>query len=127
DDGSSSHDLGFKGITSNAVGHALSSLFGKHGANTTASSTAGQTGANGTGAAADDAGKSAGDSGKIASAQTATPPNTAQVISFTIETKSIDTSAIATDQFEIPAGWKLQPPKPVKEREQFSCPATGSS
>jgi hypothetical protein len=127
DDGSSSHDLGFKGITSNAVGHALSSLFGKHGANATASSAAGQSGANATEAAADDAGKPTGDSGKIASAQTATPPNTAQVISFTIETKSIDTSAIAAEQFEIPVGWKLQPAKPAKEREQFSCPATGSS
>jgi hypothetical protein len=49
----------------------------------------------------------------------------AQIISFTTETTGIDTSSIPADQFEIPAGWHLQPPQAEKAK-QFSCPATGS-
>ncbi|HEY2591523.1 MAG TPA: hypothetical protein VGI35_08020, partial [Steroidobacteraceae bacterium] len=52
-------------------------------------------------------------------------PQMAQIISFTTETTGIDTSSIPADQFEIPAGWHLQPPQAEKAK-QFSCPATGS-
>jgi hypothetical protein len=51
------------------------------------------------------------------------PPRT-QIIAFTIETTAIDTAAIPAEQFELPAGWKLEKPKPAKEQE-FTCPTHG--
>jgi hypothetical protein len=51
------------------------------------------------------------------------PPRT-QIIAFTIETTAIDTATIPAEQFELPAGWKLEKPKPVKN-EEFTCPTHG--
>ncbi len=46
------------------------------------------------------------------------------LVALTIETMSIGTEPIASNQFELPAGWKQIQPKPQKERE-FECPAPG--
>jgi len=51
------------------------------------------------------------------------PPRT-QIIAFTIETTAIDTATIPAEQFELPAGFKLEQPKPVRDRE-FTCPTQG--
>ncbi len=51
------------------------------------------------------------------------PPRT-QIIAFTLETTAIDTAAIPAEQFELPAGWKLEKPKPAKN-EEFTCPTHG--
>jgi hypothetical protein len=51
------------------------------------------------------------------------PPRT-QIIAFTIETTAIDTAAIPAEQFELPAGWKRETPKPAKDQE-FTCPTHG--
>jgi hypothetical protein len=53
-----------------------------------------------------------------------TPPNMVQFAMITIETTSITATAIAADQFEIPAGWKLITPKARSEDKEFSCPTT---
>ena len=47
-------------------------------------------------------------------------PGMAQVAQITMETTAIDTSAIASDQFEIPVGYKLNVPKP-RATKQESC------
>jgi hypothetical protein len=58
----------------------------------------------------------------------ATPPAQAgkpvPLVEWTIETTSIGTDPIAGNQFELPAGWKQNQPKPQKERE-FECPTPG--
>jgi hypothetical protein len=45
-------------------------------------------------------------------------------LAWTIETTSIGTDPIASSQFDLPAGWKPDQPKPEKERE-FQCPTPG--
>lgn len=45
-----------------------------------------------------------------------------RVISFTTETTSIDTSSISPDQFEIPAGWSLEPQKQQVASGAPKCP-----
>jgi len=49
------------------------------------------------------------------------PPST-QIIAFTTETTAIDTGAIPAEQFELPAGWKPETPKPPRKEEEFTCP-----
>jgi hypothetical protein len=49
------------------------------------------------------------------------PDNYIQVIAFTIETSAVSTTPIPADQFDLPAGWTREYPKPVKNGE-FSCP-----
>jgi hypothetical protein len=120
-------DLGLKNLATTAVGSTLSSLFSRHGASSTVGAAASQVGENATAAATDAATKPAGDSSKPAGAPSPAAASTVQIASFTIETKSIDTASIPTDQFEIPAGWKLQPPKPAGKEKEFSCPAPGAS
>jgi hypothetical protein len=51
-------------------------------------------------------------------------PPSMQLIAFTVETTAIDTTAIAADQFELPAGWTPEKPKASKS-EDFTCPASG--
>ncbi|MGO9039030.1 MAG: hypothetical protein ACLPX1_13155 [Steroidobacteraceae bacterium] len=46
------------------------------------------------------------------------------LVEWSIETTSIGTEPIASSQFELPADWKLDQPKPQKERE-FQCPTPG--
>jgi hypothetical protein len=46
------------------------------------------------------------------------------LVDWTVETTSIGTEPIASSQFELPADWKPDQPKPQKERE-FQCPTPG--
>jgi hypothetical protein len=120
-------DLGLKSLATTAVGSTLSGFFSRHGASSAVGAAASQVGANATAAATDAASKPAADPGKPADAQSSAPAGTVQVASFTIDTKSIDTASIPADQFEIPAGWKLEPPKAATKEKEFSCPAPGAS
>jgi hypothetical protein len=53
------------------------------------------------------------------------PPNMVLFATITVETSSITTTPIAADEFEIPAGWKLNTPKANKaEDKEFTCPRT---
>jgi hypothetical protein len=45
-----------------------------------------------------------------------------RVVSLTTETTSIDTSSISPDQFEIPAGWSLEPQRPGVASSAPKCP-----
>jgi hypothetical protein len=90
------------------------------------------------GAAASDAANSAADSASNAAANSMAPqpaaaggPSSApqgsagamvRVVSLTSETTSIDTSSIPSDQFEIPADWKLEPQKQVERSGAPRCP-----
>ncbi len=57
----------------------------------------------------------------------AAAPNTVTVLSMTNEVKSITTGSIGADQFEIPAGWQKETPKPGRDKEDtFECPKSGS-
>lgn len=125
---------GFKSIASSALRGGLSGLFHRGVGNI-------DTGTVG-GAAAAGAANQAADPAAAAAANAATGPASTsgtsgagaspgaqsqlvQVIALTTETKAIDTSSIPSEQFEIPAGWHLQQPRPEKEKaQQFSCPTT---
>jgi hypothetical protein len=54
-------------------------------------------------------------------------PNMVRVAAMTVETTAITTDAVAADKFEIPAGWKLIPPKEKAAEKEFSCPAAAGS
>lgn len=54
-----------------------------------------------------------------------TPPNMVQLAQVSTETTSISAAPIPSEQFEIPAGWKLVTPKPQAESKEFSCPSAG--
>ncbi len=51
------------------------------------------------------------------------PPNMMQFAMITMETTSITTTPIAANQFEIPAGWKLNTPKAKSPDKEVTCPA----
>jgi hypothetical protein len=60
-------------------------------------------------------------------ASTTTAPQAGKsvpLVEWTIETTSIGAEPIASTQFELPADWKPDQPKPQKERE-FQCPTPG--
>ena len=61
------------------------------------------------------------DAGATTAAQAGKP---VPLVNWTIETTAISTEPIASSQFELPADWKLDQPKPQKERE-FQCPTPG--
>ncbi len=122
------HGLGLRSLAGNAIGGRLSGLFSHHGVDANTSADAGQAGANAVAASTDAASGAASSSTagpQAPSSVTAQPSQMVQLMSFTTETTSIDTSSIAADQFELPAGWKLQPAQPAKGDRQFSCPTTG--
>ncbi len=127
--GSAGGQVGFGSIASSAIRGGLGGLFRRGASAIHTDSAAGAAAAGAANEAADPAAAAAANaaarsqaSGGGAAASTPASPF-AQVMSFTVETKSIDTSPIAADQFEIPTGWKLRQPKPAKASE-FSCPAT---
>lgn len=118
--------FGFGRLASDAVGGRLSGLFARHGVDATTSADAGQVGGNVAGQAVDSASASSAASGSAGSGGAgpqADASGMVRVISVSTETRSIDTTPIAADQFEIPLGWVLQPnPAPTAERGP-SCPA----
>ncbi len=117
--------FGFGRLASDAVGGRLSGLFARHGADAATSADAGQIGANATAQAADAASSSGGNNGASSNAAgSSTSSPMARVFSMSVETRSIDTSPIAADQFELPAGWKLQQPTtPSSATQGPTCPA----
>jgi hypothetical protein len=46
------------------------------------------------------------------------------LLELTMETTAIGSDPIASNQFDLPADWKQEQPKPTKDRE-FECPAAG--
>jgi hypothetical protein len=133
-----SHAGGFMhSLASNAVSGGLNGLF-HHNVNMNTSTVGGEVAANAanqtadtaTNAAANAAGNAA--AGAVSSSQgggAAAGPASDKVrmVALTTETTSINTGSIASDQFEIPAGWQLQAPKAEQEKErQFTCPVAGN-
>jgi hypothetical protein len=91
---------GLSGLAASAGGKLLSGFLSKHSA----------------------AGNSDSSQSAIAANSAPTlPDGYAQVIAFTTETTAVTSGAISPEQFEIPAGWTLEKPKPNKSSE-FSCP-----
>ena len=49
-----------------------------------------------------------------------------QLAAFTSETVTIDAGAVPADRFDVPADWKKEVPKSVKQGDDdFTCPKTG--
>jgi hypothetical protein len=136
--GGGSHAGGFMhSLTANAVSGGLNGLF-HHGVNINTGSVGGEVAANAanqtadtaTNAAANAAGNAA--AGAVnnpqggANAAAGPPSDKVRMVGMTVETTSISTGSISSDQFEIPAGWQLLVPKPQQEKEQqFTCPVAG--
>jgi hypothetical protein len=119
-------------LATNALAGGLSGLF-HHGAS--AINTGSLGGAAASGAANEAAEPAASAAANSVTAQSspeaATAPAAApapgslvRVVSLTTETTSIDTSSIPSDQFEIPADWKLEPQKQVANSAP-KCPTAG--
>jgi hypothetical protein len=124
--------LGFGNIASSAIRGGLGGLFHRGASNIDTGTVGGAAAAGAANQAADPAAAAAADAATRSQTTTTTDKGTppaagagqlVQVITLTTETTAIDTSSIPADQFEIPAGWKLQPQREEKAR-QFSCPAT---
>jgi hypothetical protein len=126
----SGHGGGFlHGIAANAVSGGIGGLFHRN-VDINTSSVGGSVAANAANQTADATASAAGNAINSAGSQpqAAGQPaasQTVRIVSFTTETKSIDTTAIAPDVFDIPGGWKLQPQKVDKSKEEFVCPTTG--
>ncbi len=128
----SSSRISVGSIASKAIAGGFASLFHRGAAAIHADSAAGAAASGAANEAAEPA------AGAAATAVTQSPaggttagPSTAaasgplvRVMSLTTETTSIDTSSIPSDEFEIPAGWKLEPRKPAATRRP-TCPTAG--
>ncbi|HVS76509.1 MAG TPA: hypothetical protein VHE11_06210, partial [Steroidobacteraceae bacterium] len=124
---SSGGGFSMHGLASKALAGGLSGLFHRGAAAIHTDSLGGAAAAGAANEAAEPAADAAAGSmtaqsssgGAAAAAQPSSP--FVRVVSLSTETTSIDTSSIPADQFEIPAGWKLQPQKQVK-RTALKCP-----
>jgi len=108
-------------LATNAIAGGLSGLF-HHGASAINAGSAGGAAASG---AANEAAEPAADAAansvtarsssdaSTAAAPAPAPGSLVRVMSLITETTSIDTSSIPSDQFELPADWKLEPQKQV--------------
>ena len=120
------------GIASHALASGFSSLFHR-GAAAIHADSAGGAAASAANEAAEPAANAAagsvtpGSSSAGGSAPPAQPSATAlvRVVSLITETTSIDTANIPADQFEIPAGWTLEPPPQAAQRRALKCPTAG--
>jgi hypothetical protein len=119
-------------LATNALAGGLSGLF-HHGASAINSGSAGGAAAAGAAnEAADPAANAAANSmtpqpapgASTAAAPAPAPGALVRVVSLTTETTSIDTSSIPSDQFEIPADWKLEQQKQVASNAP-KCPTAG--
>ncbi|HEX5460547.1 MAG TPA: hypothetical protein VFX20_11305 [Steroidobacteraceae bacterium] len=119
-------------LATNAIAGGLSGLF-HHGASAINTGSAGGAAASG---AANEAAEPAADAAansmtaqsssdaSSAAAPAPAPGSLVRVMSLITETTSIDTSGIPSDQFEIPADWKLEPQKQVASNAP-KCPTAG--
>lgn len=123
-------------LASNALASGFSSLFHRGAAAIHADSAGGAAAASAANGAAEPAANAAassmsGGSSAAAAAPAAAQPSAAalvRVVSLITETTSIDTSSIPAEEFEIPAGWQLQPQKEqAGPSKRFQCPTTGQS
>ncbi|MBW4052608.1 MAG: hypothetical protein HIU85_14320 [Proteobacteria bacterium] len=115
----SSSRFSMHGLASHALAGGLAGLF-HHGAAALHADSAG--GAVAAGAANEAAGPAADEAANSvtapspsgSSAAPATPSGPfIRVVSLTTETTSVDTSSVPAAEFDIPAGWKLEPQKPA--------------
>ena len=128
---SSSSPFSMHGLASGALASGLSGLF-HHGASSIDTGSAGGAAASSAANQAADpaanaaAGSMTAQSSSGGSTAPAAPPPGAlvRVMSLSTETTSIDTSAIPSDQFEIPADWKLEPQKQMASTAP-KCPTAG--
>jgi hypothetical protein len=123
-------------IAANALAGGFSSLFHRGAAAIHADSVGGAAAAGAANGAAEPAADATASAMTGGSSATAAAPSGAQpsaaalvrVVSLITETTSVDTSSIPAEEFEIPAGWQLQPPNKGVDRSQgFKCPTTGQS
>ena len=124
-------------IASHALAGGFAGLFHRGAASINADSAGGAAAAGAANEAADPAATAAANSmsgqsppsGSSASSSTAAGANAPgaliRMVSLTNETTSVDTSSISSDQFEVPADWKLEPKRQVKT-EAHKCPTAGS-
>ena len=125
----SSSRFSMHGLASHALAGGLAGLFHRGAAAIHADSAGGAA----AGGAANEAAAPAAD--EAANAMTSQPPSGGaaapatpsgpfiRVVSLTTETTSIDTSSVPAAEFDIPAGWKLEPQKPAPRRAAaFECP-----
>lgn len=128
-------ELSMHSIASHALAGGFAGLFHRGAAAIHADSAGGAAAAGAANEAADPAASAAansmsgqpapsGASGATTPAPSASGP-LVRVVSLTTETTSLDTSSIPSDQFEIPADWKLEPKRQVKN-EARKCPTAGS-
>lgn len=130
---SASSHFSMHSLASSALASGLSGLF-HHGASSIHADSAG-------GAAAASAANEAAEPAADAAAASMTSQSSAggpaapasapvagalvRVVSLTTETTSIDTSSIPSDQFDIPADWKLEPRRQEKS-STARCPTAGN-
>ena len=118
-------------IASNAIAGGLSGLFHRGAAAIHADSLGGAAASGAANEAADPAANAAASSMTAQSSSGgATAPAPAsgplvRVVSLTSETTAIDTASIPSDQFEIPADWKLEPRKQARASSAPKCPTAG--
>ncbi|HEV2270045.1 MAG TPA: hypothetical protein VGR92_11340 [Steroidobacteraceae bacterium] len=128
---SRSNPFSMHSIASGALASGLSSLFHRGAAAIHTESAGGAAASSAANEAAEPTANAAANSMTPASspggAPTSTPPPSGplvRVVSLTTETTSIDTASVPSDQFEIPADWKLQP-QPQVTRSTPKCPTPG--
>lgn len=129
----------FGSIASSAVGGGISGLFHRN-VNIPTGSVGGQVASNAANQSADAAASAAAnatangvaDAGAAHAQDTnatttptpATPAGMVRMVAFTTEVTSIDTSSIDASQFELPSGYRVQPPPPpAKDSSTAACPA----
>lgn len=127
---SNSNPLSMHGIAAHAIAGGFAGLFHRGAAAIHGDSAGGAAAAGAANAAAPDADAAANSmasqsasGGSTAPAQT--PGALVRVISLSTETTSIDTSSIASDQFEIPVDWRLEPQQQMKSAAAPKCPTAG--
>jgi hypothetical protein len=131
----SSHPFSMHNIASNALASGFSSLFHRGAAAIHADSAGGEAAASAANSAAEPAANAAASSMSAGSSSGSAPPAAqpsaaalVRVVSLITETTSIDTSSIPAEEFELPAGWQLQPQTAqVDRRKGFKCPTSGRS
>jgi len=131
--------LSMQSIASHALAGGFAGLFHRGAAAIHTDSAGGAAAAGAANEAADPAANAAASSvtpqssaspgspaGSSAAGAAATPGALVRMVSLTTETTSIDSSGIPADQFDIPADWKLEPRRQVKNNEARKCPTAGS-
>jgi len=130
---SNSSRFSMHSLASNALASGFSSLFHRGASAIHADSAGGAAASSAANEAAEPAANAAAESVTAQSSSggstTPTPPPASgsliRVVSLTTETTAIDTAAIASDQFEIPPDWKLEPQKPTATSGAPKCPTAG--